>query len=185
MVDHHFPIMHYARSRRRIDGKIPHMSITIRRASEAEREAADRVARVAFAEYEAKYPDWIPVLRDTRPMTQLALDGELLVAEIHGAIVGTVAYLAPGRSRDDVFHADWAVLRMMAVDPAHRGHGVARALVEECARLARRDRASALALYTSPAMKAAVELYRRAGFRHQSAIAPVMGMPCEVYALQL
>ena len=161
------------------------MGLTIRLASAPDLDAAERVARSAFAEYEAEYPDWIPLLRDTRPMTRLSQVGEVLVADKDGAIVGAVGYFAPGRSREEVFHADWAVLRMMAVDPAHRGQGIARALVDECARLARRDRARALALYTSPAMKTAVELYRRAGFQHQRSIAPVLGMAAELYLLNL
>ena len=118
-------------------------------------------------------------------MAKLALDGELLVADEGGTIVGTVGYLPPGRSRDDVFQSDWAVVRMMAVDPAHRGRGIARVLVDECAHRARRDGALALALYTSPAMKTAVELYRRVGFQYRFAIPPVIGMPAEVYTLDL
>ena len=161
------------------------MSFAIRTARESEREAADRIARTAFAEYEAAFPDWIPLLRTGHPMANLALDGELLVADEDGVIVGTVGYLPPGRSRDDVFQPDWAVLRMMAVHPAHRGRGIARALVDECAHRARRDGAHALALYTSPAMKTAVELYRRVGFQYRFAIPPVIGMPAEVYTLDL
>jgi GNAT superfamily N-acetyltransferase len=161
------------------------MPFTIRTAHETERPAADRVARVAFSEYEAAFPEWIPALRERDLMTQLALEGELVVAERGGMIVGTVGYVPPGRSPRDIFEPEWSVVRMMAVDPAHRGKGIARALVAECARRARRDRANALALYTSPAMAAAVALYQGLGFKRLFAIAPVMGMPAEVYVLAL
>lgn len=160
------------------------MGLDIRTARDSDREAADRVARIAFAEYEADYPDWIPLLRG-RPMTQLAVDAEVIVAEINGVIAGTVGYVAPNRPRNDFFPPEWAILRMMGVDPAHRGQGIARALVGECARLARLDGANVLGLFTSPAMKAAVSLYERAGFRYEFAIPPVMGMPCDVYAMRL
>jgi GNAT superfamily N-acetyltransferase len=161
------------------------MPITIRTALHSEHEAADRVARIAFREYEAEFPDWIPLLRDGRPMARLAAEGELLVADGDGAIVGAVGYLPPGRSKEAVFRPEWAVLRMMAVDPAHRGHGIARALATECARRARRDNAASLALYTSPAMKTAVELYLRMGFRQRNAIGHVIGMPAVVFELPL
>jgi len=161
------------------------MPIAVRTAEPRELDAADRVARIAFGEYEARFPEWIPLLREGRPMARLAADGEVLVADHDGAIVGAVAYLAPGRSKEPAFRPEWAVLRMMAVDPAHRGRGIARALAEECARRARRDGAASLALYTSPAMKIAVELYVRMGFQRRSEIAPVVGMPAVVYELPL
>jgi ribosomal protein S18 acetylase RimI-like enzyme len=161
------------------------MSFSIRSARKEDLEAADRVARVAFGEYQAAYPEWIPVLRDTGPMTQLALEAEVLVAEVNGVIAGTVGYVSPGRPRHACFPVEWAILRMMAVDPAHRGMGIARGLVDECAQLARQDGATVLALFTSPAMRTAVALYERAGFRYEFAIAPVMGMPADVYALSL
>jgi len=161
------------------------MPTKIRTALHSDHEAADGIARVAFGEYEAEFPDWIPLLREGRPMARLAAEGELLVAESDGVIVGAVGYLPPGRSKDAVFRPDWAVLRMMAVHPAHRGHGIARALAEECAQRARRDGAASLALYTSPAMKTAVALYVRMGFQRRNEIAPVIGMPAVVYELPL
>jgi GNAT superfamily N-acetyltransferase len=159
--------------------------LNVRTAASTEHDVADRIARAAFGEYEREFPDWIPLLKDGRPMARLAAEGELLVAELDGALVGTVGYLPPGRSKDPVFRPEWAVLRMMAVDPGHRGRGVARALAEECARRARRDGAASLALYTSPAMKAAVELYVRMGFQRRTGIAPVIGMPAVLYELPL
>jgi len=159
------------------------MSVTVRAATASEHEAADRVARLAFAEYEVEYPDWVPVLRDGHPMSKIAAEGELLVAQKDGAIVGCVGYIPPGRSRNPVFEPQWAALRFMAVDPAHRGLGISRALAEECARRARRDGAAALALFTSPAMKVAVAMYQRMGFRFRRRIDPVYGMIADLYVL--
>ena len=159
------------------------MPFPIRTAHESEREAADRVAARSFAEYEREYPDWSPVLHGGNPMAAIAGEGELLVAEKDGAIVGCVGYIPPGRSRNPVFGKDWAALRFMAVDPAHRGEGISRALADECVRRARRDGAKALALFTSPAMKVAIAMYRRMGFEFQREIAPVYGMAAELYLL--
>jgi ribosomal protein S18 acetylase RimI-like enzyme len=161
------------------------MALTIRAAAAAERDAADRVAALAFAQYEREYPDWVPVLDGGRPMSKIAEEGELLVADRDGAILGCVGYIPPGRSRNPVFEKDWAALRFMAVDPAHRGAGISRALAEECVRRARRDRAKSLALFTSPAMEIAIAMYRRMGFRFVRRIDPVYGMAAELYILAL
>jgi ribosomal protein S18 acetylase RimI-like enzyme len=157
----------------------------IRSARKSDHDAADRVARLAFAEYERDYPDWVPVLLEGRPMSKIAEEGELLVAERDGAIVGCVGYIPPGRSRNEVFAREWAALRLMAVDPAHRGCGISRALAEECAARARRDGAAALALFTSPAMKIAIAMYQRMGFQLVRPIEPVYGMAAELYRLDL
>jgi ribosomal protein S18 acetylase RimI-like enzyme len=159
------------------------MPFTIRTARESELETADRIAQRSFAEYEREYPAWIPILDGGNPMSKIAEEGELLVAEMDGAIVGCVGYIPPGRSRNPVFDKEWAALRFMAVDPAHRGHGIARALADECRRRAARDGAKALALFTSPAMKIAIAMYRRMGFEFQREIAPVHGMAAQLYLL--
>ena len=161
------------------------MSFVVRTARPGDHPAADNVARLAFAEYEKEYPDWSPVLRDGHPMSRIAEEGELLVAEKDGAIVGCVGYIPPGRSRNPVFAKDWAALRFMAVDPAARGLGISRALADECARRAKRDGAAALALFTSPAMKIAVAMYQRMGFRFQRRLDPVYGMVADLYLLSL
>ena len=159
------------------------MAFTIRTAAAGDLDAADAVARRAFAEYERAYPEWIPVLRDGRPMSKIAGEGELLVAESDGRIVGCVGYIPPGRSRNAVFEKDWAALRFMAVDPAARGLGISRSLALECARRAKRDGASHLALFTSPAMAIAIAMYKRMGFRFVRGIDAVYGMEAELYVL--
>ena len=146
---------------------------------------ADRVACRAYAEYEREFPEWVPYLRRGVPMTELAREAQVLVAEIDGAIAGAVGYVAPHRRKHDAFPSEWAALRFMAVDPAHRRKGVARALAQECVRLAKRDGAEVLGRFTRPAMTTALALYLRMGFRHERDIAPVMGMPAKVLALRL
>ena len=146
---------------------------------------ADRVACRAYAEYESEFPEWVPYLARGVPMTELAREARILVAELDGAIAGAVGYVAPNRTKHEVFPPEWAALRFMAVDPDHRRKGVARALAEECVRLAKADGAEVLGLFTSPAMGTAFALYLRMGFTRQGAMAPVMGMPAEVLALRL
>lgn len=146
---------------------------------------ADRAACRAYAEYEHDFPEWVPYLRRAVPMTELAREARILVAELDGTIAGAVGYVAPHRKKHEVFPPEWAALRFMAVDPDHRRQGVARALAEECVRLAKADGAEVLGLFTSPAMTTAFALYLKMGFTRQGAMAPVMGMPAEVLALRL
>ena len=161
------------------------MRAEAREALAGELAAADRVACRAFAEYEAEFPEWIPLLARGLPVTELAREARILVASVDGEIAGTVGYVGPGRAKPACFPPEWAILRMMAVDPAHRGRGVSRALLGECARLAKHDGAAVLGLFTSPAMKAAICLYASAGFRFERDIEPVVGMPARVLALRL
>ncbi len=162
------------------------MAIEVREAlGGADMHEADRVACRAFAEYQAEFPEWLPHLEPGVPMTELALEATILVARCDGAVAGTVGYVGPGLEKPACFPREWAIVRMMAVDPGFRGRGVARALLDECVRLASRDGAAILGLFTSPAMKAAVSLYTSAGFRFEGVIDPVVGMPAQVLALRL
>ena len=160
-------------------------SLRIHEAQGAELRDADRIACRAFTEYEAEFPEWIPLLARGLPMTELSREARILVASVDGEIAGTVGYVGPGCAKPACFPPEWAILRMMAVDPAHRGRGVSRALLDECARLAKRDGAAVLGLFTSPAMKAAISLYASAGFRFERDIEPVVGMPARVLAMRL
>jgi ribosomal protein S18 acetylase RimI-like enzyme len=74
---------------------------------------------------------------------------------------------------------------MLVVDPAARGRGVGRALMEECCRRARRDGSRVLALHTSPIMTAALAMYRKMGFVFQRDAPPISGVPSAVYLLGL
>lgn len=79
-------------------------------------------------------------------------------------VVASVAYCAPGRSTDPI-PVEWASVLLLAVQPEYRGRGYARVLAEECIRLAERDKAATLGLFTSELMVAARRLYEGLGFR--------------------
>lgn len=59
------------------------------------------------------------------------------------------------------------MIRVLAIAPAARGHGIARALTDECLRRARSDGAPAVGLRTAEAMTAARALYESVGFTVQ------------------
>jgi ribosomal protein S18 acetylase RimI-like enzyme len=89
-----------------------------------------------------------------------------IVAELEGRIVGSVALYDPGHAQYSGLDsaAAWPEVRLVAVDPAVRGRGVARALVLECVRRARAAGATTLGLHTSESMQAARRLYEQLGF---------------------
>ena len=79
-------------------------------------------------------------------------------------VVGTVClYLDAARTGFD-WPAGTAVVRALAVEPAHRGRGTARRLMDECIERSIDAGAPVVGLHTASVMTAAVRLYERLGF---------------------
>ena len=101
-------------------------------------------------------------------LTGLEAEGALerIVAELDGALVGSVMLYSPGANAYAATLASAGVpeLRLLAVAPQARGQGVGTALIEECARRARRSGATALGLHTSESLRAGIRMYERMGF---------------------
>ncbi len=87
------------------------------------------------------------------------VDGRELcwIAEQNGVIVGSVFVM-----QQDEFTAR---LRMLYVDPAVRGRGLGRQLIDACVSFARLAGYRALVLSTNRLLLAARHLYRESGFR--------------------
>jgi ribosomal protein S18 acetylase RimI-like enzyme len=89
-----------------------------------------------------------------------------LIAELDGVIVGSAALYDPGAEAYGSLasRTTWPEVRLVAVDPSARRHGIARMLMMEVARRAQESGASYLGLHTSRSMRAAKQLYERMGF---------------------
>ena len=79
------------------------------------------------------------------------------IAESDGERVGAVLVVKQSRST--------AKLRLLIVEPAARGRGLGRRLVEECIAFARARGYRRLALWTQSNLAAARAIYKRCGFR--------------------
>jgi GNAT superfamily N-acetyltransferase len=154
--------------------------IVIRDYAEADRAAVNAVALAAFAQYAGDYDDWPAFSAGIGSMADLACDGDLLVAERAGAVV----HVSPGRQRSSINPDDWSVLRMLVVDPAWRGGGIGRALVDAALDRARRAAAPAVGLHTSPIMAAALRMYLTIGFVREHDLPPIRGVPYARYVLR-
>lgn len=90
----------------------------------------------------------------------------MIAAVEEGRILGTATLEMEQTLVDDDVELppDTASLRMLGVDPAARGRGVGRALVEACLERARAAGKRVMVLRTTERMEVAAALYRSLGF---------------------
>lgn len=158
--------------------------LAVRPYAASDREAVNRIARAAFAEYAGAYEDWPSFIEGIGQMAALAAGGDLLVATHDGELAGAVVHVGPGRPRSPVFPEEWSVIRMLVVAPGQRGLGIGRQLVAACLDCARRADAPAVGLHTSPLMASALRLYTAIGFRRDGDLPPIRGVPYGRYVLR-
>jgi GNAT superfamily N-acetyltransferase len=129
-----------------------------------EAEQVGRITLDAYDAYGTMQGSYREFLGD--PRRRIGGSSAVLVAEVDGTVVGTVTYVLPdddeweGRPEPE---GDCA-FRVLAVDPAHEGRGVARALVRACIERARRDGRHRMVITSMAWMVRAHHLYERLGF---------------------
>lgn len=96
--------------------------LTIRTATEADFDDVLRVQAVAFGEYAGLYEvgAWTKETRES--LAQDAEEKHVLVAEVGGAVVGSVRFWTV---------AGVCVIRLLSVSPSHQKRGIAKALMQE------------------------------------------------------
>jgi len=146
------------------------VDVTIRDAGQAEHPQAAELLSLAYAEYLRfgdEEPGWIEYVANEVPDISSRSEDTLIVAENgSGEMLACVTYVAPSRSpiTKQGLPVEWAVIRLLAVDPGARGLGIGRSLTEECVTRARRDGAGVVGLHTVGEMEVAQGLYERMGF---------------------
>ena len=146
--------------------------LEIRPALPSERQRALEITLAAYVEYERVLrPEYWESYRQhiVDTLTADLGEGQQLVAESGGSVVGTTLFYPPGTSfgedvEDAAMSPDCPEVRLLAVAPEGRGLGVGRALMVACVDRARKSGAPGLVLHTMAMMKAARSLYDDMGF---------------------
>jgi predicted N-acetyltransferase YhbS len=100
-------------------------------------------------------------LRDVASKRKEAL---VLVAELDGKVVGTVAVWPPGAGASEAWLPEACDLRHLAFDPAVQGRGLSAPLLDEAERRARETGAKYVCLHVRRGNKGVANLYMRRGY---------------------
>jgi len=106
------------------------------------------------------------------------------VCELNNEIIG-MAFLTPSGNPWDIFMAEWCYIRMVGVNPAFQGRGIAKALTKMCIDYAKKTNEKIIALHTSEMMVAARHIYEGFGFKILKEIEPRYGKKYWIYTLSL
>lgn len=159
--------------------------VVIRPARDDELDIIASLTVDAYAEYAAAMsPDaWSMFAHDIANVRARVGEGELLVAERDGWLVGTVTLFRNWRGAQ----ADAAGLRLLAVPPKDRGSGIGRALMERCIEMARADGKRRVVLTVVQEMEVVRDLTERMGFVRAPELdhEPAPGVRLRGYALSL
>jgi GNAT superfamily N-acetyltransferase len=131
---------------------------------------APRVGQLTLAGYDAYGRIDGPYRQDLAdPLRRRDGCTALLVAELDGEVVGTVAFVLPGDEQWEgrAEPEGDAGFRVLAVDPAVEGRGVGRALVGACVAAARDHGCRRLVIVTMAWMDRAQRMYAQLGFRRR------------------
>lgn len=147
---------------------MPEPPIQLRDAREDEMPRVRTLTFHAYAEYQAAMtPEaWTGLKNALDRVFAAERDASTIVALNDGLLVGSVLlYPAKSKAYGDALPAlDWPEVRLLAVEPAMRGRGIAKALMAECIRRAAASGAAAIGIHTSRSMRVAMAMYREMGF---------------------
>jgi GNAT superfamily N-acetyltransferase len=159
--------------------------LQIREARDDELDSVAALIVDAYAEYAARMsPDaWSSYANEIANVRGRPGDAALLVAEMDGALVGSVTMFTGWRGAQE----GTLGVRLLAVLPANRGEGVGRALMEECVRRAEVAGKERIVLTTTQEMAAVREITESMGFTREPGLdhEPAPGVRYQGYALKL
>ena len=159
----------------------------IRTATEKEVRRVASVIKDAYKEYAVNFsPEgWHGYEENILDVRSRFDKSELLVAIAGKKIVGTLTLYPNGKDND--WPKKWAGLRLLAVAPAYRGQGIARALMDEAIARSRKRGSTTIGLHTTEMMSVAHQMYMRMGFTRAPRydFHPRPGMTVMAYKLPL
>ena len=150
-----------------------HTAFTIRDIQPREHEALGRLMVQVYSSLEGfptpeEQPRYYELLAHIGGFTERPGARVLVAVDAAGTIMGGVVYFGDmahygsGAAAAEVKNASG--IRLLGVDPVHRGAGVGRALANACIQLARDAGHAQVVLHTTAAMRIAWDLYERLGF---------------------
>jgi ribosomal protein S18 acetylase RimI-like enzyme len=140
---------------------------SVRDAVPADHPAIRTVVTAAYSQYADLIPPGIfaSYQADLLDLETHASRGRLLVVDVDTRVWGFGAFYPDATAQSFGWPPAWASGRALAVHPAARGRGVARALIAAGERLAQEGGAPVFAFHTASFMTSAIALYERLGYR--------------------
>jgi len=140
--------------------------LLVRDGRPADYPAIREVVLAAYGQYASLIPQDVfePYLEDLLDLEKHAHNGQWLVVEADGQILGSGAFYPDATVQGVGWPPGWASGRGLAVRPATRGRGVARALLAASERLAGDGGAPIFAFHTASFMTGAIALYEQFGY---------------------
>jgi len=125
-----------------------------------------------LTQYAKKHPDVVYGEERKRELRDIAARRKVatvLVAELDGQVVGTVALFKPGAPGSEAWLPNAADLRGLATAVSHHGTGLARPLMDAAEALAREWGVDAVCLHVRKGVEGVARMYLRRGFEREPA----------------
>ena len=163
--------------------------LIFREGSAAKKETLKLLGILSYSQFKKILPpaDWDTMdrfLNNDKMWDQLVNNSKIFVCEDTEKIIG-MAYLVPSGNPTHIYPADWSYIRMVGVDPAFRGKGIARRLIQMCVDYARQSNEKIVGLHTSEKMDDARHIYESIGFSIYKEIDLIYGMKYWLYKLEI
>lgn len=165
------------------------MELRFRTGTTADKKQLKELAIIAYGQFEKALAKkhWNTlhsILHAERSYTDILGIAKCFVCELDKEIIGA-AYIVPSGNPTDIFETNWSYIRMVAVQPAHSGNGIAKQLTKRCIDHAIATGEETIALHTSEFMDAARHIYEGLGFVKVKEVAPLFGKRYWLYQLNL
>lgn len=142
--------------------------VVVREAGPADDAAVGEILVAGYlTRYAQKMPEVVVTERRKAELRDVATkrkEALVLVAELDGKVVGTVAVWRPGAAGTEAWLPEACDLRHLAVDPALQGRGLSKPLLDEAERRAREMGAKHVCLHVRRGNKGVAKLYMGRGY---------------------